>query len=761
VDTDQLIAFGPVLTRYRVASGLTQEELAERAGLSVRGISDLERGVNRSPRAHTVRQLADALQLSADDRASFERAAREAGTTPRPVDAPPEGNFLGALPSGTLIGREDELLRIRAALDAATDGKGNFLLLGGEAGVGKTRLLQEMMAEVRTRGLVVLTGRCQSTDRATSCAPVLEALAEVAAAAPAAMRAETQRAGKRVRTAAAGLPAGDRPDPGAAAEQHLFVAVRDLLLLIARAVPLVLLLDDLQWADAATLLLLQRLAEATRSSRIVLAAGFREERLAEDHPELARMLQTLSRERLAERLTVRRLSLEETAALVGALMEEPAVSDEFSAFVYRRTKGNPRLIDQLVRSLGGRLELQGEIGAGSMGRVFRAIDRETGDTVAAKLVLARTEIDLDALLHLQQEGAVLSRLRHPHIVTVIGTFLEEHASCIIMELLDGESLGSLLRAGPLSPARAKHLALQVADALSYAHAQSIVHRDIKPDNVMVLAEDQVKVTDFGIARILQPDTSLQTIATTGMRMGTPLYMAPEQIEGKKIDGRTDIYALGAMLYHMVTGRPPFEGSDALAVAVKHLQEEASPPSRTNPDLPPEWDALILKAMAKDPARRFQSASEMARALDALPITARGDRAARASRWKRPAGIAGGLAAVIAAAAILLTAVVLHPRSTGAQVPPGLARRLDGYLTALAKQNRVSGAVLIARGGQMILDKGYGLADRQYHVPNGPTVIYPSIASFNVNLTAAVRLEEEGKLHATDLICRYLTGCPSI
>jgi eukaryotic-like serine/threonine-protein kinase len=191
------------------------------------------------------------------------------------------------------------------------------------------------------------------------------------------------------------------------------------------------------------------------------------------------------------------------------------------------------------------------------------------------------------------------------------------ATCIIMELLDGQSLGQILNGGALSLPRAKSIALQVAEAISYAHSQEIVHRDIKPDNVMVLEGDQVKVTDFGIARLLQPDTSLHTIATTGMRMGTPLYMAPEQIEGKKVDGRTDVYALGAMLFHMVTGKPPFEGSDALAIAVKHLQETPVAPSSIDSSIPPTWDALILKAMAKEPDKRFRAAREMRDAIALL------------------------------------------------------------------------------------------------------------------------------------------------
>jgi DNA-binding beta-propeller fold protein YncE len=323
-----------------------------------------------------------------------------------------------------------------------------------------------------------------------------------------------------------------------------------------------------------------------------------------------------------------------------------------------------------------------------MGRVFRAHDRTLERTVAAKLVLSRTEIDLDTLLRFQQEGAVLARLDHPHIVDVYDTFAEEHATCIIMELLDGCSLGQILRDGPLPLPRAKRLALQVAEALAYAHSQQIVHRDIKPDNVMVLDGDEVKVTDFGIARLLQPDTSLHTIATTGMRMGTPLYMAPEQIEGKKVDGRTDIYALGAMLYHMVTGRPPFEGSDALTIAVKHLQEQPLPPSQVDPAIPPDWDGVILKAMAKDPGQRYQTAAECQQAIAALwterahsggqprsesLAPAQGSAGAVATLKHAGRNAGAGLRLIAGAAVCLIAAAIglyaLSPRSSAATHGP--------------------------------------------------------------------------------------------
>jgi serine/threonine protein kinase len=405
-----------------------------------------------------------------------------------------------------------------------------------------------------------------------------------------------------------------------------------------------------------------------------------------------------------------------------------------------------------------------------MGRVFRAYDRDREEEVAAKLVLARSEIDLDTLLRFQQEGAVLARLHHPHIVRIHDTFAEEHASCIIMELLDGHSLGQILQAGPLPLDRATAIALKVVDALSYAHSQEIVHRDIKPDNVMVLEGDQVKVTDFGIARILQPDTSPQTIATTGMRMGTPLYMAPEQIAGKKIDRRADVYALGCMLYHMVTGRPPFEGADALAVAVQQLQDEPQPPSTLNHDVPEEWDAVILKALEKEPARRFQSARELGQAIADLPKgPGEGTRSPSRTRNRVALAITGLLLVLLAMVIVLRMTQSNSSRlsARGATSTPVLA---SGPITALANGTEIDaylqhanfrGYMLFEKGGRTILSKGYGMADSEHRAPNVAQTKWPM---FGVNefmvAVAIMKLQEESKLSIHDHICRYIRACPA-
>ena len=489
-------------------------------------------------------------------------------------------------------------------------------------------------------------------------------------------------------------------------------ALANALMQTSQSSPVALVLDDLQWADRQTLSVLHGLARATRQSRTLLAGAFSDVELAENHPALAATLQSLGRDRLVEHVTVRRLSLEETSALVAGLMGQSEVSEEFAGFVYRRTKGSPRLIDELIRSLGGRLDLEGEIGAGSMGRVFRAYDRKTGRTVAAKLVLARAGIDLDALLRFQQEGAILRSLDHPNIVRIYDSFAEEHVGCIVMELLEGRSLARELDGGPLELNRAKSIGLQVAEALSFAHSYGIVHRDVKPDNIMIVDDDRVKVTDFGIARILSVDTLMGTVATTGMRVGTPLYMAPEQVKGRKVDARSDVYGFGAVLYHMVTGRPPFDGDDALAIAVQQMQEQPARPSSVRPGVPADWDALILKSLNKEPRRRFQSMSEMKRNIETLGTQpAVGSKPITQKPW------------FVATAAVALIAVLLGSLFGYAAAGRASGSTLSSYLSGVAAQGRLSGTVLVAKKGKIILDQGYGLANRSTHLANGPQTEY--------------------------------------
>jgi sugar lactone lactonase YvrE len=247
-----------------------------------------------------------------------------------------------------------------------------------------------------------------------------------------------------------------------------------------------------------------------------------------------------------------------------------------------------------------------------MGHVFEAVDTETGRAVAAKIMMLEGERDLESLMRFQQEGAVLSTLKHPNIVEVYGTFLEEHTSSIIMELLKGRSLWAILAAERLPLARTKALMLQVCAALEYAHGHGIVHRDVKPSNIMVVENDHVKVTDFGIARVLGAGDALRTM--TGTTMGTPFYMSPEQITAGPIDARTDIYSVGVVLYEMVTGRRPFESDDPISVAFMHVNRAPQPPSEITGDVPADWEAIIVKCLAKGPSDRYPSAAALQEAI---------------------------------------------------------------------------------------------------------------------------------------------------
>lgn len=347
--------FGSLLRRYRRAAGLTQEELAERAGLSVRGISDLERGLSRAPRLFTLRRLADTLQLAAEDRAALQTAAQAGGPVephpPAAGQALPLGGFLGSLPSGPLVGRERELQSLVAAVDDAAAGHGRLVMLAGEPGVGKTRLAQEGTLSLIQRDFIVAAGRCYEPERTVPYYPFLEVLNRLYESCP----VDLQRAAAS-RWAYLGRLLPDHPITGPPSgtnlqedQQRLLRAVTGFLVAVTEISPIAVLLDDLQWADQSSVSLLLHLVRSAHSSRIFVLGTYRDAEVRGEHP-LAAALLDLEREQLVERVQLRPLAEHETADLMAAMLGT-WISAEFSEMIHRRTEGNPFFVQQLIRAL--------------------------------------------------------------------------------------------------------------------------------------------------------------------------------------------------------------------------------------------------------------------------------------------------------------------------------------------------------------------------------------------------------------------------
>src|SRR6476660_577811 len=259
----------------------------------------------------------------------------------------------------------------------------------------------------------------------------------------------------------------------------------------------------------------------------------------------------------------------------------------------------------------GRYEITGEVGRGAMGVVYRANDPFIGRTVAVKTLqlseqgtgLTREEL----LSRFQTEARAAGLLTHPNIVVVYDAGEENGLYYITMELVEGKSLQHLIDSGQMFPLpRVLHIMEQTCSALQFAHERNVIHRDIKPANLMLTADDTVKVTDFGTAKILQ----FGTVQQTAHVMGTPSYMSPEQVKGKVVDGRSDIFSLGVLLYEMVTGEKPFPGQNITTVIYKIVNEEPVPPRQIDPSIHPGISAVVMKALAKEPEARYQSCREM-------------------------------------------------------------------------------------------------------------------------------------------------------
>ncbi len=259
----------------------------------------------------------------------------------------------------------------------------------------------------------------------------------------------------------------------------------------------------------------------------------------------------------------------------------------------------------------GRYEIIGEVGRGAMGIVYKAIDPVIGRTVAVKTIrlsevgtgLSRPEL----LSRFQTEARAAGLLTHPNIVVVYDAGEEDGLYYITMEMVEGKSMQALLDEGQkFSLSRVLRIMDQTCSALQFAHERHVVHRDIKPANLMLTADDTVKVTDFGTAKILQFGTVQQTTHV----MGTPSYMSPEQVKGRAVDGRSDIFSLGVMLYEMVTGEKPFPGQNITTVIYKIVNEDPVAPRQLDPSIHPGISAVIMKALLKEPEERYQSCREM-------------------------------------------------------------------------------------------------------------------------------------------------------
>src|SRR6201984_1488955 len=259
----------------------------------------------------------------------------------------------------------------------------------------------------------------------------------------------------------------------------------------------------------------------------------------------------------------------------------------------------------------GRYEIVGELGRGAMGVVYKATDPVIGRPVAVKTIrlseegtgLSRPEL----LTRFQTEARAAGLLTHPNIVVVFDAGEEDGLYYITMELVEGKSLQALLDGGHAFPLpRTLRIMEQTCSALQFAHERNVIHRDIKPANLMLTPDDTVKITNFGTAKILQ----FGTVQQTAHVMGTPSYMSPEQVKGRPVDGRSDIFSLGVLLYEIVTGEKPFPGHSITTVIYKIVNEDPIQPRQLNPTVHPGISAVVMRALAKDPDKRYQHCRDL-------------------------------------------------------------------------------------------------------------------------------------------------------
>ncbi|MBS1853332.1 MAG: protein kinase [Acidobacteria bacterium] len=356
----------------------------------------------------------------------------------------------------------------------------------------------------------------------------------------------------------------------------------------------------------------------------------------------------------------------------------------------------------------GPYQISGQIGAGGMGEVFRAHDARLGRDVAIKLLPASFSADPDRLQRFTQEARAAAALNHPNILAIFDIGEHDHAPYIVSELLEGETLRARMKNGPLPARKAVDYALQMARGLAAAHAKGIVHRDLKPENIFVTPDGRIKILDFGLAKLTRPDEhksssdapTMQVVTDVGMVMGTVGYMSPEQVRGAPADHRSDIFALGSILYEMISGRRAFHGDTSADTMSAILKEEPPEFSEEARNVPPALERIVRHCLEKNPGQRFQSASDVAFNLEALTeiSSASGSksgaqRLAAAPSWRR--WLLPGLAGLVLA--VVLLGVYFAGKHSVAGFNPSFHRLTFRRGTILAARFSPDGQTIVYGG----------------------------------------------------------------
>jgi serine/threonine protein kinase len=363
---------------------------------------------------------------------------------------------------------------------------------------------------------------------------------------------------------------------------------------------------------------------------------------------------------------------EVTSAVTGAVGEgwsSPAGLDHLGAAAGQVLKPGTML--------AGRYEIRELLGQGGMGAVYKAWDRELERLVALKVIRSELASNPEALRRFKQELILARQVTHRNVIRIYDLGEANGAKFITMEYIEGRDLKALLNErGKLPSEEAARIITQVASALEAAHAEGVIHRDLKPQNIMMDAQGKVSVMDFGIARSVEQSGMTQT----GLLMGTPEYMSPEQARGEPIDGRSDLYAVGIIFYELLTGKTPFRADTALATLLKRTQERPEPPRKSDPTIPRHLNDVVLKCLETDPKRRYQSAQEIARDLEGRRAARSGFTTLRLPRFRlvgqlTPRWIAPALAAVV----LLLAGAVFWKKI----LAPGREGQASTPVTSLA------------------------------------------------------------------------------